>query len=489
MKTKIILAQNMVLTWTIVAAMTITGCEKFIEVPPPATSISRDNVYTANETAISALTGIYAAMSSDNSSIGNTSGSGLSGMTLYSGLSGDEFTLADGVAVTNNCYLYYKNRLQSDLTGTKDFWVSAYSMIYNANAAIDGLAGATQLTAAVRQQLQGEAHFIRAFAYFYLVNLYGDVPKVLSPDYSQTFNLPKSSKEEIYQMIIDDAKQAQSLLSENYPDATLLKTTTERIRPNKFAATALLARVYLFHGDWQNAEDQASTVIQNKTVYDTVGLNNVFLKNSKETIWSLQPVTAGSLANTGDGRLFIPTTTTFPTSTNIVYLSPSQLQAFESNEDGRYKNWVKSITSGGITYYYPFKYKIGTFNATSPSEYLVVLRLAEQYLIRAEARVKLHNFTGALADLNVIRRRAGLGESSASGEAAILEAIYHERQVEYFAEWGHRWLDLKRAGQIDAVMPAVAVQKGTTWDPRWALYPIPANDVLRDPNLDQNPGY
>ncbi|RDC55263.1 RagB/SusD family nutrient uptake outer membrane protein [Pedobacter chinensis] len=490
MKKRNILSRNPMLACLLfVCIVAITACEKFVDVPPPVTSTNAENVYVSDGTAIAVLTSIYSLMSADNSAIGSTTGSGLSGMTLYPGLSGDEFTLSEGaVTNTHNAYLYYKNKLASDLTGTKDFWVNAYAIIYYTNAAIEGLTDATKLTPAVRRQLLGEAHFLRAFSYFYLVNLYGDVPKVLSTNYSTSFNLPKSPKEEIYQLIIEDAKEAQTLLADNYLDATLLKTTIERVRPNKFAASALLARVYLYHNEWKNAEDQATMVIQNSAVYDTVGINNVFLKNSKETIWSLQPVTAGTLANTGDGRLFIPTSTVFPTSTNFVSLSPSLLAAFDLT-DSRYKNWVKSITSAGITYYYPFKYKIGSVNVTAPSEYLMVLRLAEQYLIRAEARAKQSNFNGALTDLNVIRKRASLAESTATGEPAILTAIYQERQIEFFAEWGHRWLDLKRIGLIDMVMPSVALQKGTTWDPRWALYPIPSTDVLRDPNLIQNPGY
>ena len=489
MKKNDILARNaFLICWIAVCMIAVTGCKKFIEVPSPATSINAENVYTADETAVSVLTNIYASMSSDNNSIGNTNGSGLSGMTLYPGLAADEFTLADGLSTTHGAYLYYKNKLESGLTGTRDFWVSAYATIYTANAALEGISSSSTLTPAVRKQLLGEAHFVRAFCYFYLVNLYGDVPKVLSTNYSETFDLPRSPKAEIYDLITSELKEAQSLLSDNYLDPTLLKPSTERVRPNKFAATALLARVYLYKAEWKNAEDQAAMVIQNTAMYDTVSLNNVFLKNSKETIWSLQPVTAASLANTGDGRLFIPASASFPTSTNFVYLSSSLLGAFEAN-DNRYKNWVKSISSGGTTYYYPYKYKIGTLNASSPSEYLMVLRLAEQYLIRAEARAEQGNLSGALSDLNVIRKRAGLPGSTASGEPAVLSAIYHERQVEYFAEWGHRWLDLKRTDRINTVMPPVATLKGTTWNPNWALFPIPATDVLRDPNLVQNSGY
>ena len=123
------------------------------------------------------------------------------------------------------------------------------------------------------------------------------------------------------------------------------------------------------------------------------------------------------------------------------------------------------------------------------SEYIIVLRLAEQYLIRAEARAQQGNLTGAIEDLDIIRARAGLPHTAATTREDLLHAIAHERQVELFTEWGHRWFDMKRTNTIDIIMPAVCEQKGGTWDSRWSLYPIPLKEVQRAPNIKQNPGY
>jgi hypothetical protein len=146
------------------------------------------------------------------------------------------------------------------------------------------------------------------------------------------------------------------------------------------------------------------------------------------------------------------------------------------------------VTVSGVTYDYADKYKIGLVNEAT-AEYDVVLRLGEQYLIRAEARAEENNLTGSAADLNFIRTRAGLPNTTATSQAALLAAILHERQVELFTEWGHRWFDLKRTGNLNAVMGAVTPIKGGTWTASGALYPIPQSEITLDPKLTQNEGY
>ena len=166
--------------------------------------------------------------------------------------------------------------------------------------------------------------------------------------------------------------------------------------------------------------------------------------------------------------------------------------AFESG-DTRFTNWVGSFTRSGNTYYFPYKYKV--WQRPQPvTEYIMVLRLAEQYLIRAEARVKQGNIQGAQDDLNAIRVRAGLDSTTANDQPSLLTAIMHERQVELFTEWGHRWFDLKRTDGLDAVMgnPENVYQtKGGNgaWSPNWSLLPIPYEETVINHNLIQNPGY
>ena len=127
-------------------------------------------------------------------------------------------------------------------------------------------------------------------------------------------------------------------------------------------------------------------------------------------------------------------------------------------------------------------------DATAGNEYNVLLRLAEQYLIRAEARAQRDKITGsgsAAEDLNVVRSRAGLLGTTATTKTAMLLAIENERAHELFSELGHRWFDLKRTGRADAVL---GPQKAT-WTSTAVLFPIPASQILYNNKLNQNLGY
>jgi hypothetical protein len=110
-------------------------------------------------------------------------------------------------------------------------------------------------------------------------------------------------------------------------------------------------------------------------------------------------------------------------------------------------------------------------------------------LIRAEARAQQGNVSGAAGDLNVIRTRAGLPNTSATNSQGLLSAILLERRFELFTEYGHRWLDLIRTGNANAVMNIVTPQKGGVWETTDELYPIMLTEIQSDPNLTQNPGY
>jgi starch-binding outer membrane protein, SusD/RagB family len=460
------------------------SCKKYIEVNPPFTTTNAANVYESDGTAASVLSGIYANISKLNLTSG-----GITSISLFSGLSADEFTLFNPPSQSNLVYnAYYTNLLTSSSVLSVDFWSNIYSIVFVANSAIEGLSNSKGLTLEVKQQLLGEAKFIRALCYFYLINLYGDVPLVVSTNYEVNRALPRTSAGEVWAQIIQDLKDAQGLLSESYKDGSIVNSTLERATPNKWAATSLLARSYLYTKDYINAEIQSTAVINNKVMYDTVALNSVFIKNNKEAIWQLQPVVSNP-TNTWDARLFVlqssgPNTNNYP-----VFLSNYIVNSFEA-DDKRKTVWINKVVVGGNTYWYPYKYKIFASGA-AVSEYNTVLRIGEQYLIRAEARTQLGNLSEAINDLNVIRRRAGLANITADSQSKLLIAIMQERKVELFTEYGHRWFDLKRTNTIDAVMESITPQKGGNWNANWALYPIPQLEIERNPSLvgNQNPGY
>jgi hypothetical protein len=466
-----------------------SGCKKFVQINPPSTQIAAITVFSNNTSAAAAMAGIYANMMSNPN--GNLA-SGYYSINLLQGLAADELTNyypSDPILPQ-----FYTNALSSASgTASNDYyWTELYQEIYAANAVIEGLRNSSSVTAAVRQQLTGEATFLRAFLHFYAVNLYGPVPIVTTTNYQLNNTIKRSSVSEVYQQIIRDLEAAQTDLSGNFVNGTGV-VTTERTRPNEGAATALLARAFLYTNQWDSAEIEAGSLISNSTQYGlSTDLNTVFLANSMEAIWQLQPVAPGY--NTSDAYYFVltspPGSSQFPVS-----ISSNLLTVFEPG-DKRDSNWVGIYTADSINYYYfPNKYKIGTYNTSNPvTEYEMVFRLAEQFLIRAEARVQQGNILGAQTDLNMIRARAGLAGTTANNQASLLTAILHERQTELFTEWGHRWFDLIRTANINAILGSpgnVFQSKGGSgsWNPDWALLPLPLSETQINPNLTQNPGY
>ncbi|MFI5136921.1 MAG: RagB/SusD family nutrient uptake outer membrane protein [Sphingobacteriales bacterium] len=445
------------------------SCKKLVNIPEPTTTITTSETFSTDATATSALIAIY------NNLVGGSLNFGNGGTTIYSGLSADELNYFYGPG--SDQYQYQTNTLLSaNNTVSSVFWTPAYFNIYQANAVIEGLQTSSGVSAATKKQLTGEAKFLRAFCFFNLVNLFGDVPLVTTTAWAHTDMLSRAPVTQIYQQIIADLKDAQNTLPDDYS-----VSGGERIRVNKSGATALLARVYLYQGKWESAEAQASLVIGNTGLYNLVGdLNTAFLKNSNEAILQWGVNNDVWPYATQEGFNIVP----YDTTTNPNYYLTSQLlSAFEKGDQRRVK-WVDSTDYLGTYYYFPFKYKVYTGTQGNITEYFMVLRLAEQYLIRAEAEAN-----GApgdpIADLNIIRHRAGLPNYTGGTGAPLLAAIAQERRIELFAESGHRWFDLKRTGKTDSVLARLKPQ----WQTTQKLYPIPKSELVVDPNLTQNPGY
>lgn len=442
---------------SMILAIATLSCRKFVEIPPSSSSIADEIVFTDDNTATAAAMGMYVFMRTVTISSYATESPAFSLLTdeinnFSSGLD-DEFT---------------NNNLGAANAGVKASWDNLYKVIYTANAVLEGLPTSQGISAAVKNQLTGEARFMRALAYFYLVHLWGDVPLLTTTRVQVTATTPRTSTERVYESILSDLQGAIGLLPASYP-------TSEKIRVNKWAATALLARFYLYREEWAQAAMQASTVINSNTYHLPDSLNTVFIKNNPEAI--LHFFTTDGV---GEGNRFVPSTT--PT----FVLTARLLQSFESG-DKRRTNWVNSIIYQGQTYYYPYKYKLNRNVVSGGTEYVMELRLAEQYLIRAEANAQLNNITSAVADLNIIRTRAGLSPLTDNiTKDSCLRAIEQERRIELFCERGHRWFDLKRTNRANTVLGPF---KAPNWQVTDVLFPIPQQDLFANPFLTQNPGY
>ncbi|OMP78065.1 MULTISPECIES: RagB/SusD family nutrient uptake outer membrane protein [unclassified Chitinophaga] len=440
--------------------LTLAGCTKFVEVAEPIDQIPSNVVFDDDTKAAAAVRGLYSVMIS---ALYAPFGGSLS---VCPGLASDELittsTLVDFTDFQNNAISTSNSKSGSSI------WGNLYTTIYQANAVLQGLENSPNVTPAAKLWIGGEAHFCRALYYFYLVNLYGPVPMPLTTDYTTNTYLPRTSIDSVYNLIISDLQTAQGSLDNNYT------ATGNRVRPNKWAATALLARVYLYRQQWQAAIEQSTAVI-NSGYYALEPLNNVFLNAGKENI--LQLVSPGTNLYTWDAYVFV--------NLKAHLASNSLLNSFEEG-DNRKTSWLSKVTISNATYYAPYKYKVSLGTGTAKTENTTLLRLGEQYLIRAEAYAHAGNIASASADLDSIRHRAGLPlMMEGITQQALLDTILHERRIELFSELGHRWLDVKRSGKADAIFGAVK----SGWTSTDILFPLPLTDIQRDPNLTQNEGY
>jgi starch-binding outer membrane protein, SusD/RagB family len=441
----------------LVITIVFTSCKKFVDISEPSNRLVKSNVFKTDQSATSAVIGIYSSI------VNNPNFS--SQPTIAMALCSDELSNT----LDLNYSEFLNNNIQPLNSYNQSIWSAAYQYIYYSNSVIEGLESSAEVSDTTKNRLLGEAKFLRAFCYYYLINLWGPVPLIKSTNYKVTSLSGRTDSLELIQQMITDLKDAQALLSEYY-------ITSEKARPNKWTATALLSRLYLSIGDYAKAESEATSII-NSNMYSLAQINSAFLLASKETIWQLQPkIFAYSFVPTA----FIPSSINsippYPLSSNLI-------NAFESG-DQRKVNWTKSNVVSGVTYFYPYKYKVNS--GTTATEHLIVFRLAEQLLIRAEARAQQNNLSGAQSDLNQVRSRASLPNSTSSDKAALLLFIEKERQVELFTEWGDRWINLKRTGRIDAVLAPIKSSNWQATDKRW---PIPQRQIDVNPNLSQNEGY
>lgn len=458
------------IVFTAIVLFGFTSCTDFLEVELPKSKVASETVFSTDITATSAITAIYDEMLN----ISSFASGGTRSVTGLTGLSSGELSY---ISRELELMVEFEDTNLSDMNVyVHDLWTSLYKVIYQSNAVIEGVTESKSLSPQTRDELHGEALFLRAFSHFYLVNLFGAVPVVTSTDYQINSKVARAPVASVYDQIVNDLLQAQVLLPDEY-------VTKDRIRPNKATATALLARVYLYLQNWPEAEAQATAILDNTALYSLTTLDKVFLKNSPEAIWQLLPQSADGVNGlTNEGYYFAP-------SRISIYnvLSKTLMQSFETS-DSRQNMWTGSLVSSQDTIYYPAKYQ--QVDQGPLQEYSMVFRLAEQYLIRAEARTHLGDLAGAIADVDVIRSRASLpkiGDMDPTiGEAELIEAIEKERFVELFSEWGHRWFDLKRLGRADAVLS----QLKSDWSSTDQLYPIPQAELNKNSKLgDQNPGY
>lgn len=448
------------LTFLGISIVFIVGCSKWIEVDSPKNQLTTDKVFADSLSAISAIGNIYFTLGNSLNSNYNKN------ISLYT----DEF----GYTSLNE--EFYDGKISIDNGTNSNIWSIFYEVIYSCNDIIERANESITLSERTRGLVTNEAKFVRAFCYYHLYTLYENIPLILKTNVEENRNSTQADSATVFTQILSDLNEAKTGLYENYPSG-------DRARANKWSACALLAQIYLYQHRWQEAFDESDAVIRSGIYTPISNVNDVFLANSKETILQLWRVN-GFIS---DATTLIPSSsTTLPR----YIVTEGLYSTFETN-DLRRTNWLgeNKVKTEELTrsYWFPYKYKNRSSSTSSP-EYFKVLRASEQYLIRAEAKAHLGDTEGAVADLNVIRIRAGLSNLSSDqlDKARCLEAIYHERRVELYGEWAKRFIDLKRTGTLSTIM---GKYKETWVKGMSERLPIPLLERTYNKNLKQNEGY
>lgn len=354
------------------------------------------------------------------------------------------------------------NHILPENGSVANIWAACYDGINVANNVIEKVPGMDDMSDAEKNQALGELYFIRALNHFNLLVYFGGVPIKTTPTIGLSdLNIPRSSADQVYAQIINDL---------NFAAENLQASTSLKIRATKYAAVALLARVYLYKGDYPMASQMASKVIDEGgyTLLDNYA--DIFTDGSAESIFEID-------FNALDRNRIAEYN--FPKSLNgRREVEPTQnlLDAYEVGDE-RYN---ASIAFDGSGLAYPIKYD----DLNTGAENVIILRLAEMYLIRAEAEARNNgDITAIQDDIAKIRERAGLPNTSASSYADLLVTIEKEQRIEFAFE-GHRWFDLVRNDRAVAVLPNVSSVNQT-------LFPIPSEELQtnNNPGMYQNPGY
>ncbi|WP_405606563.1 RagB/SusD family nutrient uptake outer membrane protein [Polaribacter sp. Asnod1-A03] len=412
-----------------------------------------------------------------------------------------------------------------------EFWPKTYQGIAAANQAIAGAAD-VDVADDLKNPVTAQAYFARAFYYFHLVRLFGEVPYIDEPvtDIDAATSMSKSSVSEIYTNIIADLEYAKTWLP---------NTQTSRATPSKAAASSYLALVYLTMGDYQNAFTEATDVINNAGTYDLAlddNYQNLFngdvIDASKEPIFALDynnfeaadnaydqtaPMTGirGDDRNLGGGwSVAVPTLEVYTTWDAGDYRRAVSLDD-RASIGGVVVDYTEFDISGHqfaknnpyVAKYMRYPGLFARANARATSHNYSMIRYAEVLLIAAEAAVELGDNASALTYINQVRERARKGGATKTGAdeeyvfaasdvpadltgTVTIDDVLEERRLELAFE-GKRWYDIARR-QIGVEVFSASGLEGfkSSFDSNDYLLPLPEDELERNPNLlPQNPGY
>ncbi|TVQ08511.1 MAG: RagB/SusD family nutrient uptake outer membrane protein [Bacteroidetes bacterium] len=475
----------------------LASCEDFLDLKPISEATTANAYSTAND-AEAALTGLYDSFQSEYYIWDNIIFNDIISDNYYAG--------GDNPEVFAVAYLNFtptNSRLFSN-------WSQIYNAIAKANIVLEKVPQIEDPKIDVdnrREQILGEAAFLRAYHYYQLVKMWGGVPLVIKPisslDPSET-HLPRNTEEEVYQQIISDLEFALERLPDTYSNSA----SVNKARATAGAANALMATVYAQKPDRDYAkvleysirveESQANYVLLSNFAHLFDGNHY----NNAESVMEVQ-FTGDTEANWGP-QLLLPPSLSGDSWRKFVVPSVDLVNAFDAEGDVIRKNasimwesapWADEFWHNEVGSSIPFAFKWKSANGWASTNRQYIFRLADIVLLKAEALNELGQLEQARVELNRIRTRVNLPPTPATNQQEMRMAILNERRLELCQE-ARRWDDLRRMGMAVEVMNnlnEIDLRTNTPVDFNMTEYkkilPIPQQERNRNPNLTQNPGY
>jgi hypothetical protein len=377
--------------------------------------------------------------------------------------------------IHNGTFTQYREISSKDMSASNGsasaLWGVIYSMSYIASFLYEELPN-IEISQANFDEITASASFLRAYAYFVGAYTYGGLPIVTTTSVDENRSIPRARLDETLAFVESELLYA------------LDKLPTQAFNSGEVtngAVKALLARYYLYVSNWSEAERYATDVIEGNGTATYLlepsfadAVSDFSTESILEIVYSAND-NPGTSTNFSINNLFVGRREIIPSTEMVLALQ----------NDGGDRNVVLEFDGNNAR---------GADNGWTvirygPFDNIQVLRLAEMYLIRAEARAQQDNISGgnsAAADINVVRQRAGVPLIEGLSKNQVLLAIENERRMELCFE-GHRWYDLVRTGRAQAVMDEFT----SNWTTKDELWPIPLREIINNPALQnaQNPGY
>lgn len=461
--------------WTaiLISFFLLDGCKNALDLEPHD-SLSEESV--VNETyARQLINGVYEQMQNVNY-YGRD-------FQVVSEVVGDNVKITS--ANSNRFLSEFRYLWNPTLASQGTTWTALYKTIYAANIVINELPEDDDIA-----PYKGEAYFLRALAHLDAVRLFARPYTNVSAKPSEAnsgipvvqetvkdpanFHPNRNTLAETYEAIINDLKKAQEIA----PD--MASGSPEVYRGSKDAATALLCRVYLYMGRYEDCITEAAKIISRYPLWNANNISTAFSgNNTSEEIFSLKFKSTENAGASNFGQMYNNPDVGYgdirPTDTFIALLEDKDVRkTFIEEKDGSF-----------------FLTKFAG-NTTEGADGLVdikILRIAEIYLSRAEAYAELGNTSASLEDLNALRKNRGLLPFSSSVANALKEEIVTQRKLEFIGE-GLRGTDIFRRNETRSIEDADALPSSSIAPDNFRVaFSIPIAEMDANPSMVQNPGY